>query len=95
MNHFVNISAYNETLNSSFVEKLKTVKLLTQMLQNGTFTLADPGGRRPRPPPPNRINFFRFHIRFCQKVYASEVGTPPTGRRPPPPQREILDPPLI
>ena len=46
------------------------------------------GGRRRRPPPPNRINFFRFHICFCQKVYASEVGAPP-------PQRGILDPPLL
>ena len=26
--------------------------------------------------PPNRINFFRFHIRFHQKVYVLEVGTP-------------------
>ena len=43
--------------------------------------------------PPNRINFFRFHIHFCPKVYTSEVGDPPTGRRPP--QREILDPPLV
>ena len=59
------------------------------------LALADPGGHRGvrPPPPPNRINFFRFCIRFCQKVYASEVGTPPTGRRPP--QREILDPPLV
>ena len=37
--------------------------------------------------PPNRINFFRFRIRFHRKVYALEVGAPP--------QREILDPPLI
>ena len=35
---------------------------------------------------PNRIHFFRFCIHFCQKVYASEVGTP---------QWEILDPPLV
>ena len=34
-------------------------------------------------PPPNRINFFHFHIRFCQKVYTLEVGTPPTGQCPP------------
>ena len=40
------------------------------------------GGRRGARPP-NRINFFCFHIRFCRKVYASEVGTPPMGRRPP------------
>ena len=32
---------------------------------------------------PNRIHFFRFRICFCQKVYASEVGTHPMGRRPP------------
>ena len=45
--------------------------------------LADPGGAAGAPPP-NRINFFRFRIRFCRKVYASEVGAPPpTGRRPP------------
>ena len=46
-------------------------------------TLADPGGRHGAPPPPNRINFFCFRIRFCRKVYASEVGTPSTGQRPP------------
>ena len=34
-------------------------------------------------PPPNRINFFHFHIRFHQKVYASEVGTPSMGQQPP------------
>ena len=32
-----------------------------------------------RAPLPNRINFFRFRIRFHRKVYASEVGAPPTG----------------
>ena len=46
-------------------------------------TLAHPGGAACAPP--NRINFFHFHIRFCQKVYTSEVGAPTTGRRPPPP----------
>ena len=35
------------------------------------------------PPPPNRINFFCFRIHFHQKLYASEVDAPPTGRRPP------------
>ena len=43
--------------------------------------------------PPNRINFFRFRIRFRQKVYASEVGAP--QRVGAPPQQEILDPPLL
>ena len=33
--------------------------------------------------PPNRINFFHFHIQFCRKVYALEVSTPPTGQHPP------------
>ena len=45
-------------------------------------SLADPGGAAGAPP--NRIHFFYFHIRFCQKVYMSEVGAPPMGRRPPP-----------
>ena len=36
-------------------------------------------GAPPACVPPNRINFFHFHIRFCQKVYASEVSAPPTG----------------
>ena len=40
------------------------------------------GGRR-RHVPPNRINFFRFHICFSGKVYTLEVGAPPTGRCPP------------
>ena len=35
-------------------------------------------------PPPNRIQFFRFCICFCQKACVSEVSAPP--------QREILDP---
>ena len=39
------------------------------------------------PPPPNRTKFFRFYICFQQKVPVSEVGAPP--------QRKILDPPLI
>ena len=52
--------------------------------------LADPGGAAGARPP-NRINFFRFCIRFRQKVYALEVGTP-NGLVPP--QWEILDPPL-
>ena len=42
-------------------------------------TLADPGGRRQRAPPFNGIQFFRFHIRFCRKAPALEVGAPPTG----------------
>ena len=46
-----------------------------------SVSLADPGGAAGAPP--NMINFFHFHIRFHQKVYASEVGAPPTGRRPP------------
>ena len=43
--------------------------------------------------PPNRIQFFCFCIHFCQKVPTSEVGAPPNGSVPPP-QWEILDPPL-
>ena len=45
-------------------------------------------------PPPNRTKFFCFYICFHQKVPVSEVGTPSNeGWRPP--QREILDPPLV
>ena len=33
--------------------------------------------------PPNRIQFFCFHIHFCRKVPTSEVGTPTTARCPP------------
>ena len=47
------------------------------------ISLADPGGALLVHAPPNRINFIRFRICFCQKVYALEVGTPPTGRCPP------------
>ena len=43
------------------------------------LSLADPGGRRGARPP-NRINFFRFHICFRQKVYVLEVGAPPPQR---------------
>ena len=60
-------------------------------------TVADPGGTASACPPPNRIQFFHFHICFCQKASTSEVGAPPPplmARHPPPPQREILDPPL-
>ena len=46
-------------------------------------SLADPGGGDAARAPPNRINFFGFHIRFHRKVYVLEVGVPPTGRRPP------------
>ena len=35
------------------------------------------------PPPPNRIHFFHFCIRFHRKVYTSKVGVPPTGQHPP------------
>ena len=42
------------------------------------------GGAPPARASPNRINFFRFRICFCQKVYASEVGAPPMGWHPPP-----------
>ena len=39
--------------------------------------LADPGGRRQHTPlPPNRIQFFHFHICFCQKAPMSEVSAP-------------------
>ena len=49
-----------------------------------TISLADPGGHRQRmPPPPNRINFFHFHIHFCRKVYVSEVGAPQWVGAPP------------
>ena len=44
--------------------------------------------------PPNRTKFFHFYICFHQKVPVLEVGTPSNeGWRPP--QREILDPPLM
>ena len=50
------------------------------------LSLADPGGAASMcpPPPPNRIQFFRFHICFGQKVPMSEVGTPQMAWRPPP-----------
>ena len=48
-------------------------------------SLADPGGHSP---PSNGTQFIRFHIHFHQKAPLSEVGAPP-------PQREILDPPLL
>ena len=40
--------------------------------------LADPGGAAGARPP-NRIQFFRFHICFHQKAPTSEVGAPPMG----------------
>ena len=49
------------------------------------LSLADLGGAAGAPPPPNRINFFRFCIHFYQKVYASEVGAPERVGAPPPP----------
>ena len=48
--------------------------------------LADPGGTA------NRIQFFRFRIRFRQKAPASEVSTPQWLGAP---KRKILDPPLL
>ena len=48
-----------------------------QSTVNACMLLADPGGALLAHAPPNRINFFHFRIRFCQKVYASEVGAPP------------------
>ena len=44
--------------------------------------------------PPQGSRFFHFDIQIFQNVAASGVGTTPRGRRPPPPPREILDPPL-
>ena len=55
------------------------------------FTLADPGGTAGVHPPPQQDQFLSFSHTFCQKVYTSEVGTPPMGWCPP--QWEILDPP--
>ena len=47
--------------------------------------LADPGGHcQCMPPPPNRIQFFHFHICFCQKAPTLEVSIPPNGSAPPP-----------
>ena len=71
-------------------EQINKQKLDPELSKNVHKTLADPGGAAGAPP--NRINFFRFRIHFCQKVYVSEVGAPPNGFAPP--QREILDPPL-
>ena len=42
----------------------------------GQISVADPGGA-PGAPPPNMIQFFRFHMCFCQKAPASDVGAPP------------------
>ena len=33
--------------------------------------------------PPNRIQFFGFHMCFCQKVPVLEVGTPNSSAPPP------------
>ena len=46
------------------------------------MSLADPGGAAGMHPP-NRINFFHFCIRFHEKVYVSEVGTPQRVGAPP------------
>ena len=74
--------------------KIEVINLLFALLWYEYTNII--GGSRGAPlahaPPPNRIQFFRFHIHFCQKVPMSEVGAPPTARRPP--QGEILDPPL-
>ena len=44
-------------------------------------------GCRRRPPPPNGTQFFRFHIRFCQKTSRQRSAHPPPHHHH---QREIL-----
>ena len=54
-----------------------------------TMALADPGGAAVHaPPPPQQDQFLSFSHTFLPKSVC--IG----GWRPPPPQREILDPPL-
>ena len=82
--NFRNYEKYYSTKNNKLEKHLKKWYCY--------ITIGGSRGRRRRAPP-NRINFFRFRICFCQKVYTSEVGTPPMGRHPP--QWKILDLPLI
>ena len=56
------------------------------------YPLADPGGRRGAPPPTGSISFVFTYV-FTEKCTHQRLA-PPNGSAPPPPQREILDPPL-
>ena len=65
-------------INLKYAQDDKTC-LAGQILHN---SIGGSRGRRRRATP-NRINFFHFCIRFCQKMYASEVGTPQWVGAPP------------
>ena len=65
------------------IPQLSLSPSLTDEKNYDLVVIGGSGGRRWRTPPPNSIHFFRFHIRFCQKVYASEVGVPQRVGAPP------------
>ena len=83
----------NLTLNNELIENVEVFKFLgiwiDHHLEWNHWRIQ--GGRRWRPP--NRINFFHFRM-FSPKSVCIGGQRPPIGRRPPPPQWEILDPPL-
>ena len=70
---------FNQLLNASF-GKIIHLKIVPKAY---LFSGGSGGRCHQRPPPPNRIQFFHFCTHFCQKVPTSEVGAPPTARRPP------------
>ena len=73
-------------------EKAKT--LTEEYEAEEDHALADPGGgATARAPPPTGSISFVFAYVFAKKCMHQRLAPPPTGRRPPP-QREILDPPL-
>ena len=59
------------------------------------LSLVDPGGGTTGtcPPPPTGSISFVFTYVFAEKCMRRRLVPPPMGRRPP--QREILDPPLV
>ena len=65
-------------------------------LEPHSFSLVDPGGQLLvyAPPPPMGSNSFVFAYVFTKKC-PHQRSVPPTMARHPPPQREILDPPLV
>ena len=64
---------------------------LAEISESEDHFIGRSGGGAASAHPPNRIHFFHFCIRFCQKVYRQR-SAPPNGSAPP--QQEILDLPL-